>query len=336
MEKISIECSGCGTVVKAPASMAGRTGKCPKCQAPLRLPAAAEQPGDPPKPAAAPTPAGSEPAPPESGEPAAHPRRPSRAGGRQRTRVNAADRRERLRAEPKTENMPLVLGAAAGGALLGALIWAGIMYATHHEIGWLAIGVGALTGGAAFLAGGRGTPIAILTAVLATVGILGGKFLGYQLLTSQELTDEIAEQCTEEGYQTLLADARLFSELPDQGDDQSVRSFMHERGHTRAPSPDRISDLELASFRRFTAPYLRDVAKTPPGLDGWRAHVRAVFEAYPDEEATPWDRMTQDFDPKDILFFAIGIAAAWGVVMSRTRREHTDELRARREARGRG
>ena len=37
------------------------------------------------------------------------------------------------------------LGGLVGGAI-GAAIWAGIVYAIHVEIGWLAWGVGALVG----------------------------------------------------------------------------------------------------------------------------------------------------------------------------------------------
>ena len=44
------------------------------------------------------------------------------------------------------QNLPMGIVAGAVAALLGALAWGGITYATGHQIGWMAVGVGFLVG----------------------------------------------------------------------------------------------------------------------------------------------------------------------------------------------
>ncbi len=62
-----------------------------------------------------------------------------------------------------------VIGAALGTAILGAVVWAGIVIKTEYEIGWLAWGIGALIGFGTVKAGGSGMRPAVLAAVLLRV-----------------------------------------------------------------------------------------------------------------------------------------------------------------------
>ncbi|MBL8897640.1 MAG: hypothetical protein JNM84_08430, partial [Planctomycetes bacterium] len=71
----------------------------------------------------------------------------------------------------------LALPAAAGAALLGALVWAAISHFANFEIGWIAWGIGAGAGAACAALGGRTQVHAILCAAIALAGIAGGKAL---------------------------------------------------------------------------------------------------------------------------------------------------------------
>jgi hypothetical protein len=74
----------------------------------------------------------------------------------------------------------LMLGTIAGAiaALVGASIWAAITVATEFQIGWMAIGVGFMVGGA-IRAFGKGVDnvFGIVGAVLTLVGCIGGNLL---------------------------------------------------------------------------------------------------------------------------------------------------------------
>jgi hypothetical protein len=72
----------------------------------------------------------------------------------------------------------LVLGGLAGlaAALAGAVIWAVVTVSTKHQIGWMAVGVGALVG-FALRVGNGGKAFGILGAFLALFGCLFGNYL---------------------------------------------------------------------------------------------------------------------------------------------------------------
>jgi len=72
--------------------------------------------------------------------------------------------------------MGLLAGLVA--AAVGAALWAGVTVLTGYQIGWMAVGVGALVG-VAVRAAGKGTTLAfgILGAMLALGGCLVGNLL---------------------------------------------------------------------------------------------------------------------------------------------------------------
>ena len=76
------------------------------------------------------------------------------------------------------ENLPLGFMAGLAAAAVGAALWAGVTVLTGYQIGWMAIGVGALVG-VAVRAAGKGTSktFGILGAGLALGGCLVGNFL---------------------------------------------------------------------------------------------------------------------------------------------------------------
>jgi len=76
------------------------------------------------------------------------------------------------------QNLPMGLLAGLVAAAVGAALWAGVTVLTGYQIGWMAVGVGALVG-VAVRAAGKGTTVAfgILGAVLALGGCLAGNLL---------------------------------------------------------------------------------------------------------------------------------------------------------------
>src|SRR6266576_7031028 len=82
----------------------------------------------------------------------------------------------------------LLLGGFAGlaAAIIGAIIWAVVTVTTKYQIGWMALGVGALVGFALRIGNG-GKVFGILGAVLALCGcILGNYFSLIGFASAQE------------------------------------------------------------------------------------------------------------------------------------------------------
>jgi hypothetical protein len=77
-----------------------------------------------------------------------------------------------------TREWKLLLGGLAGlaAAFVGAIAWAIVTVATKYQIGWMALGVGALVGLALRLGNG-GKAFGILGACLALFGCVLGNFL---------------------------------------------------------------------------------------------------------------------------------------------------------------
>lgn len=83
----------------------------------------------------------------------------------------------------------LSAGAAAGlvAALAGAVVWAVVTYATHYQIGWMAVGVGFLVGYAVRLAGkGIDTAFGLVGAGLAFLGCVLGNLLAVCALIAKQ------------------------------------------------------------------------------------------------------------------------------------------------------
>jgi hypothetical protein len=82
------------------------------------------------------------------------------------------------------------LGGLAAG-VVGAGIWAGIAYATQHEIGWIAWGVGLLVGlGVRLTAGEEDGPApGVTAAIIAILAIVAGKYLAIHLLIAKETSN---------------------------------------------------------------------------------------------------------------------------------------------------
>ena len=106
---------------------------------------------------------------------------------------------EPLQAEDLAAANPLLAhGAILVATMVGAGVWAGITYVTGYEVGYVAIGVGALCGWACVQVGGRGQQLAITAGVFALVAILCGKYVAHEASISNSL--EVARPLFEADY----------------------------------------------------------------------------------------------------------------------------------------
>lgn len=106
-----------------------------------------------------------------------------------------------------------IIGGIIGGAI-GAGAWGLISYLTGYEVGYVAVGVGFVTGvGVAIGTKGRGGALAgVYAAVIALIAVVGGKFLSVEAeaqkyTKSNEFKNQIASvEITEEHMVMYVAD----------------------------------------------------------------------------------------------------------------------------------
>lgn len=106
------------------------------------------------------------------------------------------DLRAALEGERVTTNS-LVMGILAAGAaaIVGGAAWGIIVLLSGYEIGFMATGIGVLTGYAvAKLTQARGVPMQIIAVAAALVGILIGKYVTFYGILRELLTAEFGEE----------------------------------------------------------------------------------------------------------------------------------------------
>lgn len=87
------------------------------------------------------------------------------------------------------QNLPLGIVGGLIGAAIGAALWAVITMVTDYQIGWMAIGIGFLTGlGMRTLGKGRTPVFGIVGAVLALAGVVIGNLIVIHLIVQREFT----------------------------------------------------------------------------------------------------------------------------------------------------
>jgi hypothetical protein len=101
---------------------------------------------------------------------------------------------------PSRPNLPLGIGAASVGALIGAALWAVLTVVTNFKIGYAAVGVGALAG---FLGGRFGGGAPALPPIAAGIGLIGCVF-GDVLTDAHEVADEVNKSGGDAGLFKVL------------------------------------------------------------------------------------------------------------------------------------
>ncbi|HEY9327803.1 MAG TPA: hypothetical protein VIS09_06140 [Streptomyces sp.] len=94
---------------------------------------------------------------------------------------------------PARNNVGLGILVAFIAALVAAGIYGAIIGATKHEIGYAAVGVGAIVGFAAGKLGGRNPALPVISGALALVGVYFGQLLGEAIIISKQLPLSVTE-----------------------------------------------------------------------------------------------------------------------------------------------
>jgi len=98
---------------------------------------------------------------------------------------------------------PKAIVGSSGGALLGAVIWAGIMKLTGYEIGYVAWLVGILAGVGAiiFTPDKRSVQIGVMAAMMAVAGVFAGKVIAFNWIVSDVVTPELISSAVDDDDQ---------------------------------------------------------------------------------------------------------------------------------------
>lgn len=99
---------------------------------------------------------------------------------------------------PATNNVGLGILVGILAMIVGALAYGGLIKVTEHEIGYAALGVGALVGAALGKVGGRNPVLPIIGIPLALLGVYLGQVFGITLL--------LADSPGAPGIMTILTD----------------------------------------------------------------------------------------------------------------------------------
>jgi len=104
-----------------------------------------------------------------------------------RVRVNPPGFAEVVSELRARQNLPMAIVGGLLAAMVGAMIWAAITVAANFQIGWMAVGVGVLVGGAVRMMGhGLERRYGYLGAVMSIFGCLLGNFLSVCMIVAQQ------------------------------------------------------------------------------------------------------------------------------------------------------
>lgn len=84
--------------------------------------------------------------------------------------------------------IPMAIIGGVLAALVGGAIWGFVVKLTGYEIGYMAIGIGALCGGAVllFTGGKRGVPLQIIAVLCSLLGIVLGQYSAFFFIVKAE------------------------------------------------------------------------------------------------------------------------------------------------------
>jgi hypothetical protein len=210
--------------------------------------------------------------------------------------------------------------AATMATIVGAGVWALMMWGFGREYYYLAAGVGALVGLAAALFKARGMASGIVCAVLAIVAIAGGKVIGVQFALDGIILQAIEEEVTQSDYETFVQDAAEFDGVAEEG----YAAFMVDFDYTDANSPEEVKPDELAGFMKYEVPNLKYL-KEPPKFAEWRTWRRQKLDSQFRQTIKPWT-ILMAFNLDDAFFLLAGVIAAF--ILGRT---GLDSIRQRKK-----
>lgn len=201
---------------------------------------------------------------------------------------------------------PVSLAAGLGVAIGGALLWSLIASSFGYELGIVAWGIGAAIGLAVALTGGSGQKAGVVSAGLALVAILGGKFLFYDSI-KDDLLGLLDGEVAAELQAVFEQEKRIATQYEAvQYDPDGVRQFLVDQGYSEAFVAEDVSDEEVAWFNENIQPQLSTL-QYAPDFETWYRDTMAMELA----DVSTLDMLLEDFGLLSVIFLLLGISSAF-------------------------
>ncbi len=198
----------------------------------------------------------------------------------------------------------IIAGVVA--AVLGALLWKGIVIAFEYELGLIAWAIGGAIGFSVAVTGSKGQISGVMCGVLALFAIFGGKYMvqeSFKAEWNQMLTSSSAE--VKMIYDVQVGTAKLFSK--DVTDMQSLRQFMVDESYSEVYEAKDVTDEEIDYFKTTVEPTLNSLANDGMEYDQWyKDTIEAELLNY-----STFDLMRENFGFMDVLFLFLGVGTAF-------------------------
>lgn len=210
--------------------------------------------------------------------------------------------------DPKT-----ILGGTIG-AVIGAVIWGGLIYLIHTEFSMVAILIGIIVGLGGKLAGEEGIAEGVICAILALCSILGGKAIGgYWALPGLIATELQSESHVSQGqFAEYLQDAEAFKDV----EEEDFARYMVERRYSGAPDETAVTEAEIDWFKAEVVPMLEELGQeNRPSYEVWREAEIAKMVAQVQNEVSVYDYVIANMGFLDIIFILVGMYAAFQMAM---------------------
>ena len=192
----------------------------------------------------------------------------------------------------------IIAGAIA--AVVSGVIWGAIAAFTGREVGYVALGVGALVGFAVIkMTPERSAKVGLIAAVLALLGLFIGKMLGVEW----GATPEVAKSF--EKNQAVLADA-VFEDMVAKGEvDKDLAEWM--KNSTRDEKPPAELQPKLVELSKEVVKRLDNMTPEKKKTLAMRKAKQAIASIGYVE------RIKETASPYDILWILLALGAAWKI-----------------------
>jgi len=130
------------------------------------------------------------------------------------------------------------------------------------------------------------------------------------IAVAKVLDHETKGQLTLEHYQRMKGDAEEFSTVRE----EDYGRFISEHGYREGEEDEEVTPEEIEGFKKYAGPLLKRMESEQPDFQRWKAMMREQVLAVVNEQYSVLDVVWQSIKPIDILFFALGISTAFGVV----------------------
>ncbi|MFA6244723.1 MAG: hypothetical protein WC655_27510 [Candidatus Hydrogenedentales bacterium] len=205
--------------------------------------------------------------------------------------------------------MAIVMALLA--AILGSGAWAALAISTDYEVGYVAWGIGVLVGWAGAKFGGRGMGMAVICAVLTLLSIFCGKLVATEHFLGKELETQLGA-LTEQDYAIAKEEAAQFAALTSE---DQYPEYMVKYEYTDATDAASIPAGQLADFKEFNVPNLREFNSNPPTFEQWKESISLQQDAIGSSPIFLASIVVSSLGLIDILFAVLGIGSAYGFIM---------------------